>query len=96
LQSYRGLWKWAFLLPELALVINTTTSKALLRRTTLYEVWFGRKPYWIGPQSQESSNDSDIDTNTDTSNDSNNEEKEDLVLTTIEQQVAQNNIQLYT
>jgi hypothetical protein len=32
------------LLPLIAWVINTTPSFALLRNTTLYEVWFRRKP----------------------------------------------------
>ena len=35
------------MLPELALTINTTTSRALLRNKTLFEVWFGQKPHWI-------------------------------------------------
>ena len=97
MQTHKGLRKWASLLPELALVINTTTSKALPRYTTPYEVWFGRKPHWIGPQSQESSNNSNSNTSTDTSDndDDEEEEREDLVLTEIEQRVAQNNVRLH-
>jgi hypothetical protein len=38
------------LLLELALVINTTSTRALPRNKTPYEVWFSRKPRWITSQ----------------------------------------------
>src|SRR5271168_4201032 len=40
LQLARGVSTWANLLPELALTINTTTSRALPRNKTPFEVWF--------------------------------------------------------
>jgi hypothetical protein len=42
--------KWAELLPKLALTINTTTSFALPRCKTPFEVWFKRKFHWLSPQ----------------------------------------------
>ena len=47
LQAQKCRSDWVALLPELALVINTTTSRALPRHKTPFEVWFGRKPHWI-------------------------------------------------
>jgi hypothetical protein len=35
---------WAELLPELAIIINTTTTRTLLGKQTLFEVWFRRQP----------------------------------------------------
>jgi hypothetical protein len=59
------------LLSELALTINTTTSFALLRNKTPFEVWFGRKPYWIKelPSIQAETGFYDIDANTDKDSD---------------------------
>jgi hypothetical protein len=47
LQTQRGRSDWVALLLELALVINTTSTRALPRNKTPFEVWFGRKPRWI-------------------------------------------------
>jgi len=47
LQAQKGQSDWVALLPELALVINTTTTRTLPRNKTPFEVWFGRKPRWI-------------------------------------------------
>jgi hypothetical protein len=47
LQAQKGRSNWVALLPKLALVINTTTTRALPRNKTPFEVWFGRKPRWI-------------------------------------------------
>ena len=35
---------WVELLLELALIINTTTTRTLPGKKTPFEVWFGRKP----------------------------------------------------
>jgi len=39
-----GIHSWMVLLPLIAWVINTTSTPALPRGVTPYEVWFGRKP----------------------------------------------------
>jgi hypothetical protein len=40
LQAQKGRTDWAALLPELALVINTTSTQALPHGKTLFEVFF--------------------------------------------------------
>jgi hypothetical protein len=47
------------LLPELALVINTTSTRALPRNETPFEVFFGRKPCWNGAEPLEPLEDED-------------------------------------
>ena len=44
LQAQKGRNNWAALLLELALVINTTSTRALPRNKTPFEVFFGWKP----------------------------------------------------
>jgi hypothetical protein len=82
------------LLPELALVINTTTTRALPQKRTPFEVWFGRKPHWITakPIEDNETND-DSKTGTD-SNDDSDSEPEDNVLSEIEVRVAAHNARL--
>jgi len=82
------------LLPELALVINTTTTRALLQKRTLFEVWFGRKPYWITAKpTKDNETDDDSKTGTD-SDDYSDSELEDNVLSEIEVRVAAHNARL--
>jgi hypothetical protein len=80
-------------LPELALVINTTTTWALLQKRTLFKVWFGRKPYWITAKPKDIETDSDSKTRTDSDNNSDSEPK-DNVLSEIKVQVAAHNARL--
>jgi hypothetical protein len=87
-QQASGRSDWAALLLEIVFTINTTISQALLYNKTLFEVWFGRKPCWIGQllllDSDEESDDTDFEaTNV-----------EDLKLSAIEVQVAKNNLKL--
>jgi hypothetical protein len=82
------------LLLELALVINTTTTRALPQKRTPFEVWFSRKPHWITakPTKDNETND-DSKTRTDSNNDSNSD-LEDNVLLEIEVRVAAHNARL--
>jgi hypothetical protein len=57
-------------------VINTTTTCALPRNKTPFEVWFGRKPRWITPGPMDYVDDEDLYDNE--------SGVEDLVLTEIE------------
>ena len=88
LQAQKGQSSWAALLPELALVTNTTTSQALPRHKTPFEVWFGRKSHWITAGPME---DIDIYDETDAESD----DDGDLVLTEIEARVVANNARLH-
>ena len=91
------------LLLELALTINTTTSYALPRNKTPFEVWFGRKPHWIGePQPTQAETgfyDIDANTNNDDQDYNNNDQEDnsdvDLVLTEIETRVVANNARIH-
>ena len=85
------------------MTINTTTSCALPRNKTLFEVWFGRKPHWITAWTAQTNNqvnqdnedeDSDQDYHDDDSNQDDSGD-EDLVLTEIETHVAANNARLH-
>jgi hypothetical protein len=78
------------ILPEIALVINTTKSYSLPSHQTLFEVYFGQKPYWISTVLQESDQAS-VDSD---DNDSDYPETnlEDLELTKIKAQVVVNNL----
>jgi hypothetical protein len=84
LQAQKGWSDWVALLPELALVINTTSTRALPRNRTPYEVWFGRKPRWITsqPTDEAAGTDEDEELVDDSDNESGNDE--DPVLTEIE------------
>ena len=44
--SYRRK-DWVGLLLEIAFIINTTTSQALPRGKTLFDIWFGRPRRWL-------------------------------------------------
>jgi hypothetical protein len=69
-------------------VINNTTTRALLRNKTLFEVWFGWKPRWIEaepPELLEDDNDDGMGLEGDSDSDSDSElDDDDLVLTKIE------------
>jgi hypothetical protein len=39
--------KWVHLLPELALIINTTSSSALPNKASPFFVWFSQKPHFF-------------------------------------------------
>jgi hypothetical protein len=97
LQAQKGRSDWVALLPELALVINTTTTRALPRNKTPFEVWFGRKPRWIGAKPLElleDDNDDGMGLEGDSDSDSELDD-DDLVLTKIEAQVVANNARLH-
>jgi hypothetical protein len=89
-QQASGRSDWVELLPEVASVINTTTSRALPHGKTPYEVWFGCKPYWIGQLLLLDSDEAEESDATESSDDD-----DDIVLSAIEAQVAQNNLRVY-
>ena len=94
LQLAKGTSHWVELLPELARTINTTTSSALPRYKTLYEVWFGRKPHWVS-RIGEPDNYDDDNLDQDDDNDDDINLSQDLVLTEIETRVVANNARLH-
>jgi hypothetical protein len=94
LQLAKGTSYWVELLLELVCTINTTTSSALPRCKTLYEVWFGWKPHWVS-RIGELDNYDDDNSDQDDDNDDDIDPSQDLVLTEIETQVAANNAQLH-
>jgi hypothetical protein len=77
----------------LALVINTTTTRALLRRKTPFKVWFSRKPRWITAGLMDDVDDEDQDLQDDTDDDSS--DNEDPVLSEIVAQAVAHNARLY-
>jgi hypothetical protein len=79
---------WVELLPELALIINTTTTRTLLGKKTPFEVWFGRKPRWMRPDYL---NEEPAGVNNDLLHVDNEEFGDDPVLSEIERQVAEHN-----
>jgi hypothetical protein len=95
LQRERGISnsKSVELLLELAVIINTTSSLALLGKQCLYFVYFGWKPHWINPtyrlaeplglNEDEDDDDEDVD--------SYQSDGDDIVLTEIESRVAEFN-----
>jgi hypothetical protein len=89
------------LLLELALVINTTSTWALPRNKTPFEVFFGRKPRWIGAEllPLEPLEDEDdgmgVEGDSDSDSDSESDGDEDLVLTEIEAQVVAHDARLH-
>jgi hypothetical protein len=87
---------WVVLLPELALVINTTTTRALPQKRTLFEVWFGQKPHWITAKpTKDNKTDDNSETGTDSDDDSDSDsEPEDNVLSEIKVRVAAHNARL--
>jgi hypothetical protein len=94
LQAQKGRSNWVALLAELALVINTTTTRALPRHKTPFDVWFGRKPRWItaGPMADVDDEDQDFQDDTD---DDDSDDDEDPVLSEIEARVVANNARLH-
>jgi hypothetical protein len=97
LQAQKGRNDWAALLPELALVINTTSTRALPRNKTPFEVFFGRKPRWIGTKTLEPLEDEDdgMGVEGDSDSDSQLDGDEDVVLTEIESRVVANDARLH-
>ena len=99
MQTAKGRSDWVELLPELALTINTTTSTALPRWKTPFEVWFGCKFHWLSPQPQdfdtEDQDKEDDDLEYLVADDDKNGVS-DLVLSEIETRVAANNARLHT
>jgi hypothetical protein len=79
------------LLPELALVINTTTTRALPQNKTPFEVWFGRKPRWITAGPIEDIDEIDLYSETDAESG----DDGDLVLTEIEARVVAHDTRLH-
>ena len=81
------------LLLELAIIINTTSSSALLGKQCPYFVYFGWKPHWINPtyrlaehlglNEEEGNDDEDVN--------GYQNDGDDIVLTEIESQVAKFN-----
>jgi hypothetical protein len=94
LQLAKGTSHWVELLPELVRTINTTTSSALPRRKTPYEVWFGRKPHWVSRIRELVNYDND-NSDQDDDNDDDIDPSQDLVLMEIETRVAANNARLH-
>ena len=82
------------LLPELAIIINTTSSSALPGKQCPYFVYFGRKPHWIDPTYRLAeppglNEDEDDDEGEDV--DGYQSDGDDIVLTEIESRVAEFN-----
>jgi hypothetical protein len=95
LQAQKGQSDWVALLLELALVINTTSTRALPRNKTPYEVWFGRKPRWITAQpTDEAAGANDVDEELIDDSDDESGDDEDPVLTEIEARVVANDARL--
>jgi hypothetical protein len=85
------------LLLELALVINTTSTRALPRNKTTYEVWLRRRPLWITTQPTDEAvgtNEVDKEFIDDSDSGSESGNNDDLVLTKIEARVDANDARL--
>ena len=98
MQAQKRRSDWVALLPELALVINTTSTRALSRNKTPFEVWFSRKPRWITAEPLEPLGD-DVDDSDGIGfeGDTNNEldDDQDPILTKIEARVVANDARLH-
>jgi hypothetical protein len=98
LQAQKRRSDWIALLPELALVINTTSTRALPQNKTPFEVWFGRKPRWITAEPLEPLGD-DVDDSdgigVEGDTDDKSDDNEDPVLTEIEARVVANDARLH-
>jgi hypothetical protein len=79
---------WVELLPELALIINTTTTRTLPGKKTPFEVWFGRKPRWMRADYL---GEEPVGVNDDLLHVDNEEFGDDPVLSEIERRVAEHN-----
>ena len=73
---------------ELGVIVNTTTTRALPSKKTLFEVWFGRKPRWTRLDYLDTE---PVSVNDDLLHIDNKEFGDDPVLTEIERQVAEHN-----
>ena len=77
LQIAKGCPSQVELLPELALMINTTCSSALPHRKTSFKVWFSCKPHWLSPQPKDLNNeDQDNETDNCDNEDDNNDDNQ--------------------
>jgi hypothetical protein len=81
---------WVELLLELALIINTTTTRTLPGKKTPFEVWFGRKPRWTRADYL---GEEPVGVNDDLLHVDNEEFGDNPVLTEIEKRVAEHNPQ---
>jgi hypothetical protein len=59
-QASTGRSDWAALMTEIAFRLNTTTSRALPRGKTPFDIWFGRQRRWI-QQEQLSDNETEVE-----------------------------------
>ena len=95
MQLQKNRSDWVALLAELALVINTTTTRALPQKKTLFDVWFGRKPHWITAKLVEHiEDDNEVDSETSVDELETNDDN-DEVLNEIETRVTAYNIKLH-
>jgi len=76
-------------------VINTTSTRALPRNKTPFEVFFGWKPRWIRAETLEPLEDEDDGMGVEGDSDSELDGDEDLVLTEIEARVVANDAKLH-
>jgi len=80
---------WVRLLPELREVLNIIPNRMLPAHVTPFEVWFGRRAYWISPSSKAedpASEESEEELNADED-----KETESLILSEIEKRVDEKN-----
>ena len=88
-----GRRDWVDLLLEIAFIINTTTSRALPRGKTPFDVWFGRPRRWlqlktlVDDETEVEEDGEDLDTDL--------EGDDSVVLSAIEAAVAKNNIKVW-
>jgi hypothetical protein len=75
-------------LSELAIIINTTTTRTLLDKKTPFEVWFRQKPRWTKPDYLATE---PVSVNNNLLHVDNEEFGDDPVLTEIEKRVAEHN-----
>jgi hypothetical protein len=95
LQAQKKRSDWVLLLPELALVLNTTTTRVLPQKKTPFEVWFGRKPHWITAKPVEVDKNGNAQSDDECSSDTDyNSELENDILNEIETRVAAHNNKL--
>src|SRR5436190_3356384 len=85
---------WVSLLPEIAFVINTTTSRALPRGKTPFDIWFGRPRRWLHQMSLQGGEEEEEEEEEDEEDIDSAIEDNDPVLTAIEEQVARNNVKV--
>ena len=76
-------------------MINTTSTRALPRNKTPFEVFFGWKPRWIRAKTLKPLEDEDDGIGVKGNSDSKSDSDKDLVLTEIEAQVVANDARLH-